>query len=147
MRRTAVIMITTALAVVLFGALAFANATLPRDQDVLDSDATMLTVEDVVTERTGFRLAGPTRIETAIEISKHHFPDGAEVVYLARQDDFPDALAGGVANDGPILLVRTNVLPDAVAHEIGRLDPRTVIALGGPAAVSQSVLEAAIAAR
>ncbi len=94
------------------------------------------------------RLAGPTRIATAGAISQAQFPDGAEVVHLARADDFPDALAGGTLTDGPILLVPScGPLPPEVAAEIARLDPDRVLALGGPAAVCDAVLAEAAAVR
>lgn len=50
-------------------------------------------------------LAGPTRIETAVAIARAAFPDGAEVAYLARADQFADAVADGTLTDGPVLLV------------------------------------------
>lgn len=96
------------------------------------------------TARQTGRLSGPTRFETAVEISQAAFPQGAPVVYLARADDFPDALAGGTLTDGPVLLVpRCSAIPPAVVQEIGRLDPQRVIALGGTAAICNDVLQAA----
>lgn len=94
-------------------------------------------------ERLSGRFAGPTRIDTAVEISRSQFPHGAEEVYLARQDDFPDALAAGSLTRGPILLVRQCVLPQSVAFEIERLDPERVIGLGGTAAICDALLEEA----
>ncbi|HUH07872.1 MAG TPA: cell wall-binding repeat-containing protein, partial [Egibacteraceae bacterium] len=75
------------------------------------------------------RYAGPTRFHTAVEISKAAFPFGAVEVYLARADNFPDALAGGILTLGPILLVPTcGDLPQEVADEIARLNPTSVLA-------------------
>lgn len=92
----------------------------------------------------GTRLAGPGRIDTAVEISKYEFPDGAEEVYLARADNFPDALAGGVLTRGPVLLVpQCGTLPTAVRDEIRRLDPVRIVALGGQAAVCDAIFTAA----
>ncbi|MGI9016940.1 MAG: cell wall-binding repeat-containing protein [Euzebya sp.] len=97
--------------------------------------------------REGGRLSGPTRIDTAISISRAQFPDGAPTVYLASADVFVDAVAGGVLTDGPILLVPAcGSLPDAVALEITRLDPGRVLALGGEAAICESMLDQARAA-
>jgi hypothetical protein len=94
--------------------------------------------------RSTGRLGGRNRVETAIEISGHAFPDGASEVYLARQDAFPDALAGGGLSLGPVLLVpQCGTLPDAVYREIQRLDPDTVLALGGTAAVCDDILRQA----
>ncbi len=94
--------------------------------------------------RDGGRLAGPTRIDTAIAISQRQFPAGAATAYLARADVVVDAVAGGVLTDGPILLVPScGTLPPQVAEEIARLDPARVLALGGESAVCQAVLDAA----
>lgn len=93
------------------------------------------------------RLAGPTRTETAVEISRHAFPDGSLEVYIANQKVNPDALVGGALSKGPILLVpRCGELPQVVADEIARLTPFRVYALGGSVGVCDSMLEQAAAA-
>ena len=88
------------------------------------------------------RLAGATRIETAIEISQHQFPDGnVEELFLTRSDLFADAVAGGSLTGGPTLLVpMTGELPQAVADEIARLAPATITVLGGDKAVDDEIL-------
>ena len=97
-------------------------------------------------ERSTSRLAGDSRIDTAIAISNRAFPDGSGTVYLARQDQFADALAGGVLTDGPILLVpNCGQLPEQVGEEINRLEADDVIALGGTLAICDSILEQAAA--
>lgn len=88
------------------------------------------------------RLAGASRYETAVEISKN-WPE-AESVVLARGDAFPDALAGAVlANSavvkGPLLLTESNNIQDVVLREIKRLNARSVFILGGAGAISASV--------
>lgn len=91
------------------------------------------------------RLAGPSRFETAAAIAQEAFPDIADVVYLARQDVAVDAIVGGALTNGPILLVE-QCNPDvhpATAAELRRLRPEGVIALGGPDAVCDAVLDAA----
>lgn len=91
------------------------------------------------------RLAGPTRLETAIGISTDAFPSGdAGAVVLARADAFPDALAGGplaAAKGGPLLLTPTTSLAPIVADEIQRVLPAggMVHLLGGEAALSAQV--------
>ncbi len=95
------------------------------------------------------RLAGPSRIDTAVVISRAAFPDAAvpdaaEAVYLARADVFADALAAGALTDGPILIVPScGEVPPVVASEIARLGPSEVVALGGPAAVCDELLNTA----
>ncbi|MGI8873156.1 MAG: cell wall-binding repeat-containing protein [Egibacteraceae bacterium] len=87
---------------------------------------------------------GTGRVETAVAISQHQFPAGAPELYLARADDFPDALAGGTLTDGPILLVpREGAVPPVVQQEIDRVGPARVVALGGTAAIADEVLSAA----
>ena len=98
------------------------------------------------------RLSGPDRFATAAAVSRYLFgplppgahtpnPRPAERVYLARSDRFPDALAGGVLVDGPILLVPPcSGVPQAVRDEIARLVPSEVVALGGQAAVCETTL-------
>lgn len=108
------------------------EATVPADCG--DIELTSVDGQDVN------RLAGATRIETAIEISQFEFPDGAEQVFLARDDVFADAVAGGSLTGGPVLLVPSDELPANVADEIRRLDPATVTVLGGSNAVDDGVL-------
>jgi len=91
------------------------------------------------------RLAGTNRYATAVEISKNAFPSGANVVYLATGENYPDALAAGpVAGlaGGPILLTTPTSLPSVTAAEIRRLSPATVVIMGGEAAVSSTVATA-----
>lgn len=93
------------------------------------------------------RLAGADRFATSVAIARAAFPDGAPVVYLARADDFADALAGGSLRDGPLLLVPgCGDVPPTVLEEVRRLDPQRIVALGGPAAVCDAVLDATAAA-
>lgn len=69
-----------------------------------------------------------------------------DVVFVARSDEFADALAGGplaALRGAPMLLTRTDTLePDTIA-ELERLDPDRIIILGGPVAISEST-EAAL---
>ena len=95
------------------------------------------------------RLAGVDRIATAAAVSAATYPDGAAVAYVARADDFPDALAAGplaAATGGPILLTGAGGLAPPTAAELERLDPERVVVLGGPAAVAEGVA-AELAAR
>lgn len=87
------------------------------------------------------RVGGGSRYETSVLIAQRSFPDGADVTYLARADVFADALAAGILTDGPVLLVpRCDTVPAVVIDEIARLQPRTVVALGGRAAICNEVL-------
>ena len=91
------------------------------------------------------RIAGASRLETAVEASMAYFPDGAPQVLVAREDLYPDALAAGplaAAVGGPILLTASDSLSPATAAELQRLAPGTVHVLGGPVAVSDAVFDA-----
>lgn len=102
-------------------------------------------VEQAANGRSSSRLAGDSRFDTAIAIAQSTFPDGSPVVYLARAvDPLVDAVAGGSLTDGPVLLVPPDgMLPPQVGAEISRLAPSQVIALGGPTAISQMVVDQA----
>jgi putative cell wall-binding protein/photosystem II stability/assembly factor-like uncharacterized protein len=91
------------------------------------------------------RLFGPTRYETAIEISEATFPDeGADVAVIATGQDFPDALsAAGLAgvSGGPLLLT-AGVLTAEIQAELDRLGVEKVYIVGGTGVVPDSVATA-----
>ncbi len=69
------------------------------------------------------RLAGATRVETAVAVSRHTWTAATHAV-LARSDLFPDALAAAplaTAVDGPVLLTGRDRLHPAVKAELDRL--------------------------
>jgi len=93
------------------------------------------------------RLQGANRIVTAVEISKRGFPDpfpaGTGVVFVASGAAFPDALtaSAAAASAGASLLVTGQAgLPGETRAEILRLNPARVVVLGGPAAISDTVV-------
>ena len=73
---------------------------------------------------------------------------GIAVVYVAVGTNFPDSLGvgpGAGAQGAPIIIVPTNPpIPGATAAELVRLDPRSVVIVGGSAVVSDA-METAIA--
>lgn len=88
------------------------------------------------------RIAGIDRYETAAMLSEHTYAAPVDVVYIATGESFPDALAGGpaaAARRGPVLLVRQNAIPVATAGELRRLQPKSIVVLGGSGAVSDAV--------
>ena len=90
------------------------------------------------------RVFGDDRFATSVAISQYEFPGGAPEVYLARADNFADAVSAGSLKKGPVLLVpQCGELPAVVAAELGRLHPHKVVALGGPEAVCDDMLQAA----
>jgi len=89
------------------------------------------------------RISGSDRYATAATLSADTFSPGVDVVFVARGDDFPDALtiASVAANmGGPILLAAPTYLPSATAAELARLAPEEIVAVGGPGALSDAVV-------
>ncbi len=87
--------------------------------------------------------AADTNTQAAIAYSSATFADGsASTVLLARDDDFADSLTSGSVQgrlEAPLLLTNSDVLsPDTMA-EIERLDPDTVLIMGGDDAVGPTV--------
>jgi len=116
----------------------------------LGADDVVCSIEGDGATATGesLRLAGIDRFATAVEVSQAVYPDGAGVVYLAAGYNFPDALAAGpaaAAEGGPILLASQDNIPTATRNELVRLDPHTVVVVGGEAALSAAVQDQAAA--
>jgi putative cell wall-binding protein/Ca2+-binding RTX toxin-like protein len=88
------------------------------------------------------RIWGQDRYGAAAAISRAHFPS-ASTVFIASGEVFTDALSGGpaaAAAGAPTLLVRQNAIPLETVLEISRLRPQKIVVLGGPATVSEQVL-------
>ena len=86
------------------------------------------------------RLAGASRYETAVEVSRFAFPNGAFRLTLANANVQVDALPGAKLSGGPILYVPADgPVPQVVLDEVARLNPTEVIVLGGVLAVSDDV--------
>ncbi len=88
------------------------------------------------------RLAGDDRYETSVEISQNSFPTTADTVFIATGLGFADALSAAPAaavEGAPLLLTRPGGLPSAVRAELSRLQPSTVVIVGGTSAVSSAV--------
>jgi len=89
------------------------------------------------------RLAGPSRIETALAIAAEVDPSPSRVL-LARADGWADAVTGGAyaASSGvPVLLTGSDELAPPVAALLAGANPE-VILLGGRAALSDEVAAA-----
>lgn len=91
-------------------------------------------------------ISGDNRFLTALAVADRFFPSPS-VIGVVRADEFPDGLSGGAVvgrpeiGPGPIVLVSTEALPEAVrtwlAGNAGTID--TAITFGGTAAVSDAV--------
>jgi putative cell wall-binding protein len=113
---------------------------------VADSGNNRISKWNVSVPTASVQVAGGSRITTAIEASKKAFPDGADIAVIATGFNWPDALGGAAlagAVNGPLLLTNPAALPAEVAAELDRLDVMRVYILGGTAAVSDAVLNAA----
>lgn len=89
----------------------------------------------------GKRIYGLNRQLTAIEVSKVGW-NSSEVVFLAREDGYADALAAvplAYAYDAPILLAAKNSISRATMAQIKNLRAQKVIILGGENAISPAV--------
>jgi putative cell wall-binding protein len=88
-------------------------------------------------------MAGADRYTTAVALSKATFAaNSVGTVYVATGRSFPDGLsAGPVAGlrGGPLLLVPGTSLPSTVAAELRRLDPTSIVLVGGPGVVADTV--------
>ena len=98
----------------------------------------------VTTNLSVRRVTGADRFVVANAISKSAHPARAETVYLVTGANFPDALSAAPAaikDQAPLLLTDRFALPASVSAEIARLAPKTVVVVGGPASVSENVLD------
>lgn len=104
------------------------------------------------------RLFASDRYGTSVSISQSQFPGsdgpttpvapGVPVVYLANGSSFADALSAGPAaalEGGPLLLSPSRSLPAVVAAELDRLNPETIVIVGGTGVVTSAVASAAAA--
>ncbi|NYD70296.1 cell wall-binding repeat-containing protein [Herbiconiux flava] len=89
------------------------------------------------------RLAGADRFEGAAAVARSTNPVRSGFVFIASGENFPDALGAAPAAGKfgfALLLVTKAGVPDATRAELERLKPGEAIVVGGPAAVSESVL-------
>jgi len=94
---------------------------------------------------TQTRINGIDRFETSVMLSAAAYPDGASTVYVAVGTQFADGLAAAPAAaqvDAPLLLVRTGAVPGNVLVELRRLNPTSIVIVGGTGAVSTAVATA-----
>lgn len=91
------------------------------------------------------RIGGAGRHDTAAMLARTAWGEdhrGGLAFLLATDTPDADAVAN-VARMGPILTVDRDTLPPATARELARFKPDEVIAIGGTAAISDQVLQAA----
>lgn len=87
---------------------------------------------------TSERWAGANRFQTAAEVARKSYPQGAPVVYLVSGSNFPDALTAGQAEPpGPILFAGEEPLNYYTCEAINDLKPTRIIVVGGASVVSE----------
>ncbi|MGA1835857.1 cell wall-binding repeat-containing protein [Herbiconiux sp. 11R-BC] len=90
------------------------------------------------------RIAGSDRYAQAIAVSKLKFTK-TDTVFVASGEKYADALSAtaiAAANGGPLLLTAQGSLPAGLLAEITRLGAKDVVVVGGPASVSDGVVQA-----
>ena len=104
----------------------------------------------IETVNTVTRLAGLNRYETSVEIATemeapdtYCDTDRTTVLLINTDKSFADVIAAGplaYAQEVPILLTRSNSLPDVVANYLSSQNIEQVIVIGGTAAVPSGVV-------
>ena len=119
----------------------------PSDVIVMGGTAAVTdAVVDQVAELAGVtprRIAGADRYETAALTATEL--GSAEVAFIATAGTFADALAAvpvAVIEDGVLLLVDVDRVPETVSTVLADLTPPRITVLGGTSAVSQEVVDA-----
>ena len=92
------------------------------------------------------RWAGAGRYATAVAVNAAgSTAGGTETVVLASGEDFPDALTAAALvarTDGwRLLLTAADRLPDPTAVALAEMAPSSVVVVGGPAAVADTVVD------
>lgn len=95
------------------------------------------------------RVEGADRYRTSANASLGQWPDGAGTAILASGENWADALAAAPLSthlDAPVLLTPAASLTPATAAALEALSPSHLVVLGGPEAVSDDVVSAAVSA-
>lgn len=90
------------------------------------------------------RFSGKDRYKTAVEIAKQfaEVNGGVKKVVIASGEDYPDALSSSIVSkveNAPILLVRSNTLPEEVREFIKDNKVEEAVIIGGTSSVSNGV--------
>lgn len=91
---------------------------------------------------TGSRIAGDSRVATAVAVSKDMYKNGTSTVIIANMNKFSDVLtAAPLASQkkAPILFVNADSIPQETMDEIKRLGAKNIFINGGEASVSKNV--------
>ncbi|MGK0469398.1 cell wall-binding repeat-containing protein, partial [Clostridium sp.] len=105
--------------------------------------ATMVTIPQVASAATSTQLSGLDRYKTSLEIVQAGWEkDSSDNVIIASGENknMADSLAAAPLaykmGEAPILLTKTDAIPDGVLEELARLGVKKVTIVGGTSAVS-----------
>ncbi|MCS5715798.1 cell wall-binding repeat-containing protein [Herbiconiux sp. CPCC 205716] len=111
----------------------------------VSKDSGQLIRLDMSVSTVADRVGGADRFATAASVALAGHPKGAEAVFVASGESFPDALAAGpiaAQMSAPVLLTRKSELPESARTALQMLRPTRVVVIGGEAAVSEGVVRA-----
>ncbi|MEW4309277.1 cell wall-binding repeat-containing protein [Rossellomorea marisflavi] len=96
------------------------------------------------------RVSGKDRYQTSVAVSQKGWRSGAKTVILVNGKDLSEAaVAAPLAKhlDAPVLMTNPNALTAATRKEIQRLNPKTIILLGGEKNLPDKVIDKKIKAK
>ncbi|MCK6066749.1 MULTISPECIES: serine hydrolase [Microbacterium] len=99
--------------------------------------------QDAVAVPNASRVSGQDRYSTSVAAARNAFPSGAATVLVTAGNAPADAIvAAGLAArlQAPLLYVRADSVPAAVAEELTRLAPEGIVVVGGTGVVQEAVL-------
>lgn len=106
------------------------------------SEAVRIQLQSYAATGQALRLSGADRYGTAAAICAQFWFPNPPAAFVAVGTGFADALAGGPAAarmDAPMLLVRTNSIPEPTANQLSALKPQSIFVLGGSGVISDAV--------
>lgn len=114
---------------------------------IIGGDAVISAAQEAAlkTRYTVHRLAGKDRYETAAAVIGQGGTATSTTAILATGQNFPDALGGGAlsyAKGMPLAITQTDKLPSSTLKALQSAGTTNVIILGGPAVVTQKVVDA-----
>lgn len=140
--------------ILLTSALSLSEATKQAIEDLGVTQVTLIGGEGVITPEivaeleamdiTATRIADKNRYSTNAAVVRQDFAQAKQAV-IATGEAFADALCGSLLAaklDSPLILSRTDTLPEVTGELIKELPLNRVILMGGEGALSQDVLTA-----
>ncbi|WP_291057282.1 cell wall-binding repeat-containing protein [Herbiconiux sp.] len=124
--------------------VAFSSLMTNLTAELVDGKVGQLFLRNVQVESRIDRIGGSDRFAVSAAISTDAFAPAANEVYVASGAVFPDALSASAAaglRDAPVLLTTRDAVPPAVDAELARLQPKTIVLLGGTDTISPAVEE------